>query len=163
VASSSTGNTATALGAIASAGYTNSTAIGYQATTTADNTIQLGNSSVTTVNTSGTVNAKSYYWNGISTITAGSITTIDLSTNNIFKVNLGQTIETLNLTNARPGTYIIEFVQNGQGNSRIVFPTTNWKWAGRVTPEITTIANAIDIVTIVYDGTTFFASAVQNF
>jgi hypothetical protein len=115
------------------------------------------------ITTSNEVTAKSYYWNGISTITAGSTTTIDLSTNNLFKVNLGVTIETLNLTNARPGTYIIEFEQGTQGNSRVVFPTTNWKWAGRVTPEITTIASAIDIVTIVYDGTTYFASAVQNF
>ena len=160
VASSSTGTTATALGAISSAGGTNSTAIGYQATTSADNTIQLGNSSVTNVNTSGAVNAKSFYLNVSNAITAASTTTIDLSLSNIFKVSLGTSISTLNLTNAKPGTYIIEFIQGGTNN--VSFPSA-WRWSGSLAPIITQTANKIDLVTLVYDGSTYFASTVQNF
>jgi hypothetical protein len=60
------------------------------------------------------------------------------------------------------GSYIIEFVQDATGNRVVSFPT-NWKWSGRIVPEITLVGNAIDIVTLVFDGTTYFASAVQNF
>lgn len=40
--------------------YTNSTALGYKAQITADNTIQLGNTSITDVKTSGTITANGY-------------------------------------------------------------------------------------------------------
>lgn len=160
VASNSTANTATALGANSAANYTNSTAIGYQATTTADNTIQLGNSSVSNVNTSGAINAKSFYLNASNAITAAANTTIDLSLSNIFKVSLGTSISTLNLTNAKPGTYIIEFIQGGTNN--VSFPGA-WRWSTGIVPIITQTANKIDLVTLVYDGSTYFASTVQNF
>jgi hypothetical protein len=59
-ATNSTGNNNTAIGAYAdfsSNNLSNATAIGYQATVAADNTIQLGNTSVTNVKTSGTITA----------------------------------------------------------------------------------------------------------
>ena len=161
ISSSSAANFSTAIGPNTAAGFTNSTAIGYQATATAANTIQLGNSSVTSVNTSGAVNAKSFYLNASSAITAAATTTIDLSLSNIFKVSLGADVSTLNLTNAKPGTYIIEFIQGGTYN--VTFPTTNWKWAAGLVPIITQTSGKIDIVTLVYDGTYYFASTVQNF
>jgi hypothetical protein len=55
-----TGSNNTAIGMQANFGannLTNATAIGYQATATADNSIQLGNTSVTNVKTSGTITA----------------------------------------------------------------------------------------------------------
>ncbi len=55
-----TGSNNTAIGAeanVASERLNNTTAIGYQATVSTDNTIQLGNTSVTNVNTSGTLTA----------------------------------------------------------------------------------------------------------
>ena len=161
ISSSSAANYSTAIGPNTAAGFTNSTAIGYQATATAANTIQLGNSSVTNVNTSGAVNAKSYYLNASSAITAAASTTIDLSLSNIFKVSLGTDIGALSFTNAKPGTYIIEFIQGGTYN--VTFPTTNWKWAAGLIPIITQTSGKIDIVTLVYDGTYYFASTVQNF
>ena len=161
ISSSSAANYSTAIGPNTAAGFTNSTAIGYQATASAANTIQLGNSSVTNVNTSGAVNAKSFYLNASSAITAAATTNIDLSLSNIFKVSLGADVSTLNLTNAKPGTYIIEFIQGGTYN--VTFPTTNWKWAAGLIPIITQTSGKIDIVTLVYDGTYYFASTVQNF
>ena len=155
------GANSVALGASTVAAYTNSTAIGYQASTNADNTIQLGNSSVANVNTSGAVNAKSFYLNSSTAITSATTTTIDLSLSNIFKVSLGTDISVLTLNNVKPGTYIIEFIQGGTYN--VTFPTTNWKWAAGLVPIITQTSGKIDIVTLVYDGSTYFASTVQNF
>jgi len=161
ISSSSAANFSTAIGPNTAAGFTNSTAIGYQATATAANTIQLGNSSVTSVNTNGAVNAKSFYLNASNAITAAASTTIDLSLSNIFKVSLGTDIGALSFTNTKPGTYIIEFIQGGTYN--VTFPTTNWKWAAGLIPIITQTSGKIDIVTLVYDGTYYFASTVQNF
>ena len=160
IASNSTGNSATAIGASSSAGYENSTAIGHQASTTAVNTIQLGNTSVTDIKTSGAVNAKSFYLNATNAVTSASSTTIDLSLSNMFKVSLGASISSLNLSNAKIGTYVIQFIQGGTYS--VSFPTT-WKWSGSLVPIITTTAGKIDLITIVYDGSTYFASAVQNF
>ena len=168
ISSSSAANLSTAIGGFSVAGYNNSTAIGYQATTTADNSIQLGNSNLTSVNTSGTintigaVNAKSFNLNSSTAITAATTTTIDLSTSNIFKVSLGADISVLTLNNAKPGTYIIEFIQGASTLYNVTFPS-GWKWAAGLVPIVTQTINKIDIVTLVYDGSTYFASAVQNF
>ena len=92
---------------------------------------------------------------------AASTTDIDLSTGNIFKIELGTNITRLNLNNITAGTYILEFIQSG--TFTVTFPTTNWKWSGGTVPTITATNGKTDIVTIVYDGTTYFASAIQNF
>jgi hypothetical protein len=106
-------------------------------------------------------NAKSFYLNATNAVTAAASTTIDLSLSNIFKVSLGADISVLTLNNVKPGTYIIEFIQGGTYN--VTFPTTNWKWAAGLVPIITQTSGKIDIVTLVYDGSTYFASTVQNF
>ena len=103
---------------------------------------------------------RNIYLNSSNSITAGNTTTIDLSNNNIFKVSLGTDISSLSLTNAKPGTYIIEIIQGGTNN--VTFPS-DWRWASGLIPIITPTANKIDIITLVYDGSNYFASAVQNF
>lgn len=111
----------------------------------------------------GTTMAKSYKMTVPSSITAAATTTIDLSTGNMFKVNLGTNITSLSfLSSSSPGTYIIEFIQDGTGSRTVTFPAA-WKWSGGTVPTITTTANKIDIVTLIYDGSTYFASIVQNF
>jgi hypothetical protein len=45
----------------------------------------------------------------------------------------------------------------------VVFPTTSWLWAGGTIPTITTTANKTDFITIIFDGSTYYATAVQNF
>jgi hypothetical protein len=57
------------------------------------------------------------------------------------------------------GTYLLEIIQGG--TYTVTFPA--WKWSGGTPPTITATSGKIDIITIVYDGTTYFASAVQNF
>jgi hypothetical protein len=87
-------------------------------------------------------------------------TTLDLSTGNILKVNLVANT-TISVNSASVGTYILEIIQNG--TYTVAWPTSNWKWSGGTAPTITATNGKTDIITIVYDGTTYFASAVQNF
>ena len=69
---------------VAAAGLTNATAIGAGATVAASNSIQLGNTSVTSVTTSGTITAAGLAISGnvTSTSTGGSISGFDAALNN---------------------------------------------------------------------------------
>jgi hypothetical protein len=98
--------------------------------------------------------------------TAAATTALDFSTGNILKVSLVTNITTLNISNAQPGTYIVEFIQDLTGGRTVSFSggnTNAWKWSGGTAPTITATSGKTDIITIVYDGSTYFASAVQNF
>jgi hypothetical protein len=108
----------------------------------------------------GAVTAKNYVAPTPSTTVATATTSIDFSSGNIFKITLGTNITTLTITNAAPGTFLLEIVQGGAYT--VTFPNT-WKWSGGTAPTITATNGKTDIITIVYDGTTYFASAVQNF
>lgn len=94
--------------------------------------------------------------------TASATTNIDLSTGNVFTINLGANITTLTTSNAAVGTYLVKFVQDATGSRTVSFPAA-WKWAGGVVPILTTTASKLDIVTLVYDGTNFYATIVKNF
>jgi len=129
-------------------------------------TPNIGAATGSSINISGSVTAdavtaKKYIAIIPTATTAAATTEIDLSTGNIFKINLGANITTLNLNNITAGTYILEFIQGG--TFTVTFPTTNWKWSGGTAPTITATNGKTDIVTIVYDGATYFASAIQNF
>ena len=122
----------------------------------------LGDAIATTIVVSGDVTAKRYKLTMPSAITAAATTTIDLSTGNVFTVNMGLNITTLTLTNAGVGTYLIKFVQDATGTRDVTFPVA-WKWAGGVIPSLTNTASKLDVVTLIYDGTTYYATIVQNF
>jgi hypothetical protein len=109
---------------------------------------------------SGAITAKNYITTVPATITAATTTTLDFSTGNILKVSLGANITTLTVTNATAGTYLLEIIQGG--TYTVAFPAA-WKWSGGTAPTITATSGKTDIITLVYDGTTYFASAVQNF
>jgi hypothetical protein len=114
-----------------------------------------------TVTASGDVVAKRYRNGELIIIPAIATTVVDLSLGNVFQINLGTSITTLTLNNAVPGTYLIKISQVA-GTKTVVFPST-WKWADRYTPAVTPTSGRLDIVTLVYDGTTFYATIVQNF
>ena len=116
----------------------------------------------TSVTVSGDITAKRFKLTMPTAITAAATTTIDLSTGNVFTVNMGLNITTLTLTNPVVGTYLIKFVQDATGTRDVSFPTA-WKWAGGVIPSLTNTANKLDIVTLIYDGTTYYTTIVQNF
>jgi hypothetical protein len=126
-----------------------------------------GNTTIT-----GTIKSSSYILNVPTQITATSSTTIDLSTGNIFIIDLASSITDLSLTNAKPGTYMLEFVQsrtNNNGQHTVSFPS-GWFWSGSYIPEITKLSlidntevKRIDFITVIFDGINYFAAATQNF
>jgi hypothetical protein len=113
------------------------------------------------ITSNGDISAKRFKLTMPSAIAAAATTSIDMSTGNVFTVNLAANITTLTLTNSVVGTYLIKFAQT-VGSKTVAFPA-GWRWAGGITPSITTTINKLDIVTLIYDGTTYYATIVQNF
>jgi hypothetical protein len=124
--------------------------------------INTGIITATSINVSSDVTAKRYKLTMPSTTNATATTNIDLGSGNVFTVSMVTNITSLTFTNAAVGTYLIKFVQDGVGTRDITFPSA-WKWAGGVIPSLTNTANKLDIVTLIYDGTTFYATIVSNF
>ena len=106
------------------------------------------------------VKAKTFELTQPSSINSTSTTTLDLSTGNVLQVVLtGST--TLAFSNPKVGTYIIKIKQDETGNRSLTFPTI--KWADAAVPTITTTPNAVDLITIIYDGVDYYGSILQNF
>ena len=98
----------------------------------------------------------------VTTLTAstptGTTLTLNLASGNMQQLNLGSASGdvTITLTNAiAGGSYAIEIVQ-GATPHLVVWPA-NVKWPGGTTMGLTQAANAIDLVTLFYDGTYFLA------
>jgi hypothetical protein len=109
---------------------------------------------------SSNVKAKTFELTQPSSINSTSTTTLDLSTGNVLQVVLtGST--TLAFTNPKIGTYIIKIKQDASGNRTLNFPTI--KWADAAVPTVTPTANAVDLLTIIYDGVDYYGSCLQNF
>lgn len=125
-------------------------------------TPNIGAATASSLNATGDIIAKRYKLTMPTATTASSTTSLDLSTGNVFTINLSTNISTLTLTNAAVGTYLVKFVQDATGSRTVSFPAA-WKWAGGISPTLTTTANKLDIVTLVYDGTIFYATIVKNF
>ena len=124
--------------------------------------LNVGTVTATSVNVNGDLAAKRFKLTMPTAITAAATTTIDLSAGNVFTVNMGLNVATLTLNNPVVGTYLLKFVQDATGTRDVVFPVA-WKWAGGVIPSLTNTANKIDIVTLIYDGNTYYSTIVQNF
>ena len=114
------------------------------------------------MNVMETITAKQYVLNMPTTIAAAATTTIYLSTGNLFEVSVGANMSTLTLTNPSKGTYLIKLKQDATGSRTVSFPGA-WLWAGGTGPTITATANKTDFITLIYDGSTYYATIVQNF
>ena len=109
---------------------------------------------------SSNVKAKTFELTQPSSINSTSTTTLDLSTGNVLQVVLTGTT-TLAFTNPKIGTYIIKIKQDATGNRTLNFPTI--KWSDAAVPTITTTPNAVDLITLIYDGVDYYGSCLQNF
>lgn len=136
------------------------------------NTIQIGQAvSVTSsptfaaITSSGDVIAKRYKLTMPSSTEATTTSTsLDLSTGNVFTVNLKTATTSIVFTNAAVGTYLIKLLQDATGGREATFSSnSNLKWAGGVAPSMTDGGGKLDIVTLIYDGTNYYATIVQNF
>jgi hypothetical protein len=114
-----------------------------------------------TVTVNNDIKATRYVLTAPDAITASSTTTIDLSTGNVITISLSAAT-TLTTSNADVGTYLVKLVQNSSGNHTVSFPAA-WKWSGGSAPTVTPTAYKTDIVTLIYDGSTFYAAISQNF
>jgi len=68
----------------------------------------------------------------------------------------------ITMSNARLGSYVIRLIQPAGGSATVTWSTTI-VWAGGTTPTLTTTANYCDIITLIYDGTTWRGVATLNF
>lgn len=90
----------------------------------------------------------------------GSVT-FNWNTSNIKRLVLANTGIPISFSNPAPGaTYTIILVQDGNGSRTVTWPTI--KWAGGSTPTLSTAANKTDIVTLVYDGSSYYGVFVGN-
>jgi hypothetical protein len=165
----STGSNNTAIGNqadVASNNLSNTTAIGYDAKVSTSNTIQLGNSSVTNVNTSGAMTAP-IYASTPQTLADGS----PISWNPALGLNAGVTLvgnRTLSFSTAPPtgayGTLVVK--QDATGGRTLSLPSVANKILGSTsttTIGLSAAANAIDIVNFYFDGTNYFWNVGQGY
>ena len=165
----STGSNNTAIGNqadVASNNLSNTTAIGYDAKVSTSNTIQLGNTSVTNVNTSGAMTAP-IYASTPQTLADGS----PISWNPALGLNAGVTLvgnRTLSFSTAPPtgayGTLVVK--QDATGGRTLSLPSVANKILGSTsttTIGLSAAANAIDIVNFCFDGTNYFWNVGQGY
>ena len=121
----------------------------------------LGDATATSVIASADVKAKRYIQYATAAISSTTTTNIDLSTGNVLQVNLANSITSITFSNEAVGTYLIKFKQT-VGSKTVKFPDT-WLWSGGAEPVVSATLGRTDIVTLIYDGTNYYAAIVQNF
>jgi hypothetical protein len=96
----------------------------------------------------------SQYNQSLQSTTSSTLTPINFSNGAAKVILTGAT--TLLLGNAvSGGTYTLILQQDATGGRTITWPV-NVKWSGGATPIFASAANAVTVITFVYDGTTFF-------
>lgn len=118
-------------------------------------------------NSTITVNGTAYALGSSFNTTTGSSVTINSATHTI---NLNQDIfsitlnlsTTLTLTSPRIGVFIFRITQGTGGNRTITWPASV-KWAGNIPPVLSTTAGKVDIITLVYDGSSYYGSYSLNY
>lgn len=94
----------------------------------------------------------------------GSTQIIDLNTGNFQILSLASAASgdvTVTLSNALyGGSYAIKVIQHATTPVNVIF--TGVLWAGGTGPTISTGASAVDIISLIYDGSNFYGSFVQD-
>jgi hypothetical protein len=89
---------------------------------------------------------------------SGTAKTIDLKMSNKHKLILtGNCILTLTAP-SNPCSLTLKLIQDATGSREVTWPSAV-KWPGGSEPTLSTDANAVDIVSIYYDGTNYYAMA----
>lgn len=126
--------------------------------------IDSGNSSITNVVISNTANIANLvtikYNETVNTSNVSGTISPDIATGTIFKYTLVGDITLDSLTNAVAGSSAtIILIQDSTGSRTL---TSTMKFLGGE-KTLTTSANAIDVLSVFYDGTTYYASLGQGF
>lgn len=97
------------------------------------------------------------------TLTDGATISWNVATGSIATVTLGAAGRTMAFpTNLTLGSYILKVVQDATGSRTITTWTGNYKWAGGTAPILSTAANALDVISFVYDGTNMIGSYIRG-
>lgn len=94
-------------------------------------------------------------------LTDGATIALDWNNGNVQSVTLGGN---RTFTFANPlsgGRYLIELIQDATGSRTITWPTI--KWRGGTPPTLTTTATKTDLITLIYDGTSYSGDASLNY
>ena len=92
-------------------------------------------------------------------------TTIDWNNGNIQYIQLASGANTLSLSNPKSGaTYILQVKQPSSGAAGTITYPTSVKYPGGSKPTLTTDNDAVDIITLIYNGTTthYYANATLD-
>ena len=90
-------------------------------------------------------------------------TTIDWKLGNYYEFTFGAGNETLAFTApSGSGKFTLIIIQDSTGGRTITWPS-NVKWEGGSAPTLSTAANAVDMVKLVYDGANYYGFAHLNF
>lgn len=118
------------------------------------NALFSGNLRVAGITATGTVSLKTFTETISATGNSGASATIDFSLGSVNTITLTANT-TLAFSNATAGQSVTIFLkQDATGSRTVTWPTMLWSAA--TAPTLTTTANKTDIVTVFYDGTSYY-------
>lgn len=91
----------------------------------------------------------------------GLLQTVSLANGNVLDITLNSTT-TFTFTNPTIGTYILKLTQGVGGGFLVNWPV-NVIWSGGTAPTLSTTAGKIDIITLIYDGTSYYGNYSLNY
>ena len=95
-------------------------------------------------------------------ITSVSNATVNWDNGNIQSITLPSGASTYTPNNPQAGaTYILKIIQPSAGDGTITWGSSV-KWPGATAPILTASNAAVDVVTLIYDGTNYLATSVLN-
>jgi hypothetical protein len=169
--------------ATSNGGFNGSVVLGANATATAANQFVVGSAAVNAGTVAAETNTTISSWavkiNGTDrklllldtaqnvidvkqTISASTAsTTVSWPNGNLADITLTANT-TLTLSTPVIGTYIVKLTQGGGGGFLTAWPA-NVKWSGGIAPVLTTTAGKTDVITLVWDGSFYYASYALNF
>lgn len=152
-----TANNATNLGGVAASSYlqTSSTPTISGNWTFSGTTVFSG-----TANFTGTYNLSKANA-ATSTLTDGATITPDCTNGPIWFVTLGGNRAIAVPNNPKIGTYLFYVKQDATG-SRTLTWNAIFKWPAGVAPTLTTTANAVDLISLTYDGANWYGSYIPD-
>jgi hypothetical protein len=114
----------------------------------------LGNSNITGI--------KQATFNGVYDVgNSGTAATVNWTNGSIQKVTLTGNAALTFVAPSGASRCSLLLLQDTVGTRTVTWPTV--KWAGAVAPTLTTTTSRTDIVTFLYDGTSYYGSASLNF
>ena len=125
--------------------------------------ISFGSTSTPTeaVNVTGNIVVAGQYTSTKFALTDGATIALDWNNSNVQSVTLAGN-RTFTFSNPKSGgRYLILLKQDATGSRTVTWPTIIWQ--DGTAPTLTTTANKTDLITLIYDGTSYYGVASTNF